>query len=186
MNVYDFDKTVYDGDSTLDFYFFCIKKRPVVLKAVFKQFNGFLLFLLKKRNKTQFKESFFSFLSYINNIDDILNLFWEEKQSKIKNFYIKQKKEDDVIISASPYFLLKPICKKLNINNLIASNVDKQTGEYKGKNCKGEEKVIRFYDKFKNNEIEEFYSDSLSDTPMMKISKRAFLVKGDNIIKWKK
>ena len=26
MNVYDFDKTIYNGDSTLDFYFFCLKK----------------------------------------------------------------------------------------------------------------------------------------------------------------
>lgn len=23
MNVYDFDKTIYQGDSTLDFYFLC-------------------------------------------------------------------------------------------------------------------------------------------------------------------
>ena len=26
MNVYDFDKTIYDGDSTLDFYIFSVKK----------------------------------------------------------------------------------------------------------------------------------------------------------------
>ena len=37
------------------------------------------------------------------------------------------KKDDDVIISASPEFLLKPICKKINIKYLIASNVDKNS-----------------------------------------------------------
>lgn len=26
MNVYDFDGTVYAGDSTVDFYFFCLRK----------------------------------------------------------------------------------------------------------------------------------------------------------------
>lgn len=26
MNVYDFDKTIYDGDSTIDFYLYCVKK----------------------------------------------------------------------------------------------------------------------------------------------------------------
>lgn len=26
MNVYDFDKTIYDGDSTIDFYFLLFKK----------------------------------------------------------------------------------------------------------------------------------------------------------------
>lgn len=26
VNVYDFDGTIYDGDSTIDFYKFCLKK----------------------------------------------------------------------------------------------------------------------------------------------------------------
>ena len=26
MNVYDFDRTIYDGDSTIDFYLYSIKK----------------------------------------------------------------------------------------------------------------------------------------------------------------
>ena len=32
MNVYDFDKTIYKGDSTLDFYFFCLRKKPIIIK----------------------------------------------------------------------------------------------------------------------------------------------------------
>ena len=31
MNVYDFDGTIYDGDSTLDFWYFCLKKHPQIL-----------------------------------------------------------------------------------------------------------------------------------------------------------
>lgn len=31
MNVYDFDKTIYDGDSTLDFYFFHLRKVQCLL-----------------------------------------------------------------------------------------------------------------------------------------------------------
>ena len=31
MNVYDFDKTIYDGDSTIDFYFYCLKKHPKII-----------------------------------------------------------------------------------------------------------------------------------------------------------
>ena len=27
INVYDFDKTIYNGDSTIDFYLFCLKKK---------------------------------------------------------------------------------------------------------------------------------------------------------------
>ena len=25
-NIYDFDKTIYDGDSTVDFFLFCLKR----------------------------------------------------------------------------------------------------------------------------------------------------------------
>ena len=28
MNVYDFDNTIYDGESVIDFYFFSLKKHP--------------------------------------------------------------------------------------------------------------------------------------------------------------
>lgn len=27
FNVYDFDHTIYDGDCTVDFYLFCMKKK---------------------------------------------------------------------------------------------------------------------------------------------------------------
>lgn len=32
MNVYDFDKTIYAGDSTIDFYLFCLKRQPAILQ----------------------------------------------------------------------------------------------------------------------------------------------------------
>ena len=37
---------------------------------------------------------------------------------------------------------------------------------------------------FPNGEIEKFYSDSYSDSPLAEISKEAFLVKGDELKKW--
>ena len=66
----------------------------------------------------------------------------------------------------------------------MASPVDPKTGKYLGENCHGEEKVRRFYAAFPNARPEEFYSDSLSDTPMADISERAFLVKKTTIIPW--
>ena len=30
MNVYDFDKTIYYGDSTADFYLFCLKRHKKI------------------------------------------------------------------------------------------------------------------------------------------------------------
>lgn len=61
MNVYDFDKTIYEGDSTIDFYLFCLKKYPQILKYLPKQILGMLKYKIKSINKTQFKEDFFLF-----------------------------------------------------------------------------------------------------------------------------
>ena len=47
-------------------------------------------------------------------------------------WYMKQQKEDDIIISASPDFLLRPICKRLGIHSLNASNVNIYTGKIEG------------------------------------------------------
>ena len=97
---------------------------------------------------------------------------------------MEQKKTDDVIISASPEFLLSPVCKKLGLKYLIASRVDKNTGKYNGINCHGKEKVRRFYEEFGETDVEEFYSDSYSDTPMAEIANKAFMVKKDEITPW--
>ena len=186
MNVYDFDKTIYNGDSTLDFYFYCLKKQPKILKVLPIQFYAAFCYKFKKCTKTEFKEKFYCFLPLLKNIDNLLTNFWNDNFFKIKPFYLQQKKFDDIIISASPTFLLSPICEKLEIKHLIASKVDKFSGKYTGLNCYGEEKVKRFKEQFLINEIDNFYSDSLSDTPIANYAKHAFLVSNNSIIDWKK
>lgn len=186
MNVYDFDKTIYDGDSTVDFYCYCLKKHFNIIKFVPIQLKGIILYKLKIISKTEMKEYFYSFFKEIKNIDKDLEEFWNIKKVKIKKWYLNQQKEDDVIISASPYFLLLPICKILEIHSLIASNVNKETGKYNGLNCRGQEKVKRFYEEYENGKIQKFYSDSYSDAPLAEIAEEAFLVKKNEIKKWTK
>ena len=58
MNCYDFDKTIYNGDSTKDFYLFCLKRHKGIIKTfpgLIKAFTKF--YVLKKGNKTDFKET---------------------------------------------------------------------------------------------------------------------------------
>ena len=184
MNAYDFDKTIYDGDSTADFYIFCLKKHKNIILLAPSLLCAFLRFyVFKKGTKTEFKEKMYRFLTKCNAEKDVTE-FWDKNCDKIKDFYIKQKKSDDVIISASPEFLLAPICRNLGIKHLIASKVDSKSGKYSGVNCHGREKVRRFYEELKDGEIDEFYSDSLSDTPMAEISKKAFLVNRNKITEW--
>lgn len=184
INVYDFDKTIYDGDSTLDFYFYCVKEDISLVRFLPTQIMGFILYKLNLKNKEYFKEKFFSFLNGIKNIDEYILGFWGKNENKIKMWLINNK-DNIVIISASPEFLLKSICNKMGVKKLIASKVDKKSGKFFSKNCYGLEKLNRLKIEFTSFEIDEFYSDSISDKYLADISKNSYLIKGDLISKWK-
>jgi len=181
MNVYDFDKTIYDGDSTVDFYRFCVKRNPYLLRYVFRQGAGFLLYLLGIYDKTKFKECFYSFLLGVDEPEKVLKKFWDVHISRIKPWYTGQMRADDIIISASPEFLIREAMQRLGNATVIASIVDINTGSYTGANCYGQEKVRRFLENYPNAVIDSFYSDSDSDAPLGKIARKSFLVKGDKL-----
>lgn len=184
MNVYDFDKTIYSGDSSLDFYCFCIQKKIWILCMLPIQVLYFVLYRFGIISKMLFKEKFFSFLSLLTGIDSLVDEFWGHNKFKIKPWYIMQKKDDDVVISASPRFLLAPICRYLGIKHLIASEVDSNTGKFFSANCYGAEKVSRFFQCFPDGRVDEFYSDSKSDLPMAKYAEKSFLVDGEHVYLW--
>ena len=184
MNVYDFDHTIYNGDSTIDFYKYILKRNPRIIMCFPFQFWSLIKYFTNTISTTKLKEGFYVFLKYSNVTDETLADFWGKARHKINPFFAKKIKNEDLIISASPEFLLSPICNILNVQ-LIASNVDKNTGKYRGINCRGNEKVRRFMEKFKNNAVDEFYSDSISDYPMAQISKNPFLVKRNRISPWR-
>lgn len=183
-NVYDFDKTIYNSDSTLDFYKHCIKRYPGTLLALPRAIIGVGLYILRLISKTRFKEIFFGYLKYIPDLDKTVSAFWKDNSNKVFTWYTENREENDIIISASPEFLLQPICIQLGIKYLIATKVDVQSGKFDGENCFGEEKVRRFREKFQDSNINEFYSDSLSDLPLARLAKKSYLVEGDKIKEW--
>lgn len=183
INVYDFDKTIYDGDSTIDFYFFCLKRNKSIILLLPIQIFAMILYLLKIKEKEYFKEKFFLFVKRVPNVDLYVKEFWKEKEKNIKLWYLEKKQSSDLIVSASPEFLLKPLQKRLNISKVIATKVDKKTGKFISKNCYGNEKVVRFLKEIKNKKIANFYSDSLSDKPMMKLALESYLVEKNNVKK---
>ena len=183
MNIYDFDKTIYDGDSSIDFFKYSILKNKKNLFLVPSIGITYILYLLKLKDKATLKSKFFSVVKNIENIDEVIEEFWEKHSKKIKKFYIDNHQSEDIIISASPEFLLKGICDKLDVN-LIASNFDKKTGALIGNNCYGDEKVRRLKE-IGIERCDKFYSDSKSDTPLKLIAKEAFLVHKETIKEWK-
>ena len=184
MNVYDFDNTIYRGDSTVDFVLYCYVRKPKSLLNVPRTVLYGVRYLLNSSSKQEFKENLYQMFKYIDNIEELVEKFTWSNLIRIKGWYLQQQKEDDVVISASPEFLIKSFCDKLNIHSVMASKVDPHTGKHDGINCHGEEKVRRFYEVYSDGVIDEFYSDSRSDTPLAKISKQAYLVRGDEREPW--
>ncbi|MGN1115346.1 MAG: haloacid dehalogenase-like hydrolase, partial [Candidatus Ornithomonoglobus sp.] len=93
MNIYDFDKTIYDGDSTVDFIKYCAKRYKKAYITIIPTLWAFLLYMLGIYTKTQFKERMYRFLRYIDNIDDALEDFWDGHEKNILDYYKKQQQE---------------------------------------------------------------------------------------------
>ncbi len=181
MNVYDFDGTIYDGDSTVDFWLYCSRKKPsVFLRCLPGLAKNATLYGFGRITKTKWKERFFTFLKYMPADEKLVSRFWEGHRKNIKQWYLNQKAESDVVISASPVFLLRPVCREMGIS-LIASEVDPATGKFSGQNCSGEEKVRRFRQVYPDATVEAFYTDSKKDLPMAGLAERAYFVHGNTI-----
>ena len=183
MNVYDFDKTIYYSDSTKDFILWCFRHRPkTLLYLPMIGYAAVRYYAFHVGTKTQFKEKIYRFLKATKGEEDV-SRFWSEKLGGIKPFYLAQHRDDDLIISASPEFLLKPLEDRLHFR-VIASRVDIRTGKYTGLNCYHAEKVNRFRESFPDGRIDTFYSDSYSDEPLALLADRAYIVDGDTLIDW--
>ena len=186
MNVYDFDKTIFYPDSSVTFVRWEARRHPLYLLVCLPAmlFYG-ILFKLRFIPKKHFKESLFRIIRAVPDLDADVKQFWDEHEGQICPWYLRQKCPDDLIISASPEFLVREMTDRLGIS-LLGTPMDKHTAKILGENCFGAEKVRRFYESYPDGRIEEFYSDSLSDAPLADISEKAFLIvdKGQTPVPW--
>ena len=184
MNTYDFDKTIFYPDSSYCFYLYCLRHYPgAMVKTLPRSVVSGLRYAAGKGNAKALKEQLFSFLPNLPDVDGAVKDFWDENRQRLAKWYLRQKRSDDVIISASPEFLLRPICDELGVR-LIGTRMDKHSGKISGENCHDKEKVRRFYAEFPGACTEEFYSDSLSDTPMAEIAQKAYIVRKEKLSPW--
>ena len=69
IDVYDFDGTIYDGDSTVDFFFFTLFRNPRIIVKLPVIFWYACLYLLHIVSLQTFKSHFFSFVTEVKDID---------------------------------------------------------------------------------------------------------------------
>jgi len=184
-NVYDFDQTVVYPDSGFTFFFFCLRRHFFkMLPALPKQVVELLRFAAGSKRGRPVKGEFYRFVLRLPDWEEEVRLFWEAKAEKmLKPWYLQQLRPDDIIISCTAEFLLRPICAQLGVR-LIATRVNTNTGRLEGYSCYGEEKVRRLREAYGAVQIDEFYSDSFADEPLAKLARRAYMVKGDKRMPW--
>lgn len=180
--LYDFDGTIYDGDSGIDFSLFAIKKYPKIIRRLPGMFIKILAYIFKLCSKEEMKTKLFSYFQDIDDMDSFVKEFWEKHECKLKEFWTSKKShKNDIIISASCAFWLKPIADKYKVCDLFGTDIDIKTGKIKGNNCHGKNKVAMFYKKYPKAIIQSMYTDSVNDLPLIEEAKEGYLVKKNKI-----
>jgi len=181
MNVYDFDGTILTGDTEVYFRRFIFKNYKISLKSKIEVLFYSTLYSFKLINVETFRNHFYVYLNELKSLDDTLKAFWLEHKKYIKDYYIKNHKEDDLIVSATPRFLFKYILDEIKVKNLIATEFDTTKCKVIGLVCKGEQKVNRYNEIYKGREFNEYYFDSDSDLPLMKYAINGFRVSEEGL-----
>lgn len=185
MNAYDFDKTIVPFDSTARFARWCIGRYRRTWLRLLRLIAPGLGLLAGKTSKERFKEALFqAVFSVPGDLEAEVQAFWDANIGKTHRWYLERRRADDVVISASPEFIVRPALDRLGVRALLASPLDPATGRFTGPNCHGAEKTVRFHQAFGEAAIQAFYSDSLSDTPMARLAAQAFLVQGETLLPW--
>lgn len=178
INVYDFDGTLYIGDSSIDFFCYMFLRKVFIIFLIPKILFIGLLYLLRLVKLETFKSTFYSFLKKVDNPKKDIENFWIKYERKL-NRELKEiiiNDENAVIVSAAPSFLIEPIALKLGVKNIICSNVNINDGKWLDSNCSCKNKIYFLNKKFKKYSIEKSYSNSYSDRFVAQQSKKAYLI----------
>jgi len=185
MNVYDFDGTIFPKDCAIDFCFWCMRRHPKLWVSFFPKAVKNLI-LRKKRKMPEYlmQRKFFGYLTMINDFDEQIERYWDKNENMIAPWYLAQKRPDDLIISASPKCIIEPIAKRLGVN-YAATDFDREYGVFLDNMMYAREKARYIFD-HGFPLIENFYSDSLADTPLALCAEKAYLVsnKASTLADW--
>ena len=186
MKVFDFDNTIYRGESSIDFSFYMIRhNRQILLYVPMIMFSlvKYKMCLMKKEELEAVIDTFFEgVLKGTEDVPDLVRRFWERHADKLNKKILRMISPEDVIISASPCILLDGIREKLGTENIIGTEVDLAKKRITWLNF-GDNKVKRYRDLFGDRTIEAFYTDSYNDKELMEISQEVYIVKKGKIHK---
>lgn len=237
MRVFDFDGTIYDGESLFDLYLFSARYDPIVFRHLAPVLRYAIKYKLGRATLEQMERGvgdiarkYLHDLTHSrrvnalcerdntneaddrgdldvildgvardvetgrivapqteratsNGIEALVSRFWDRNMRRIKPWYHPQ--PDDVILTASFDVTVGEACRRLGLHNLVASTIDPETLQVTYLNF-NTNKPKRFRELFGDDVIvDEFYTDSRFDQPMIDLARSAYMVKGDRITRIK-
>ena len=180
MKVFDFDNTLYRGESSLDFSLFMIRANKRILLYLPVIASNTIRYKLCLVDRQELGDSINKYMKIIvrskQEMLDLVEAFWATHSSNLDRNMIARIRPEDIIITAGPDFLLDGIKDKLHTENIISSVVDLDRREILHFNFK-DNKVLRFRELYGDRKIDAFYTDSYNDKAMMDISEKVYLIK---------
>lgn len=188
MNVFDFDNTIYDGESFVDLFIMVLGKDPTLLRYVPTMVSGVVQYktgtLRLETALERYSKPFEDYIATFSDLDALVDEFWDKHMHKIKPFYEDVRSDDDLVLSASPQIVIDEVCRRLDIKRCIGTQINRETGKL-GRVCFRENKIAAFREAYPDARIDTLYTDSMHDKPLMDISDSVYFVKGNKINKLK-
>ena len=227
VRVFDFDGTIYGGESLFDLYLFSARYDPKVFRFLAPVLRYAVKYKLGKATLEEMEHGVGAVTAKyldalassrtiqtmrthtlqqasqsgleqdvlaseaseqmvrcrINALHALVNAFWDRNMRRIKPWY--DPKPDDVVINASFDLTVGEACRRLGVTNLISSTIDPVTMSVTYLNF-NTNKPKRFREVYGDAAvIDEFYTDSAFDQPMIDMARKAFMVKGNVITRVK-
>ena len=186
MKVFDFDNTIYRGESSIDLAVYMIrnnKKIVLYLPMIFTNLVKYKLCMVGRKEMEIILNDFCqAVMGDKDEVPEIIDRFWQIHAHKLSRKILKRIGPEDIIITAGPDILINGIRDRLHTDHIICSEVDLDGRRFAYLNFK-ENKLKRYRELYGDQPIDAFYTDSYNDRALMEISNRVFLVKKGVTIK---
>ena len=179
MNGYDFDNTIMRGNSTRRFSLYCTVRFPYLIFFTPVILLASILRALHIISKNKYLHMLELFVALVPNVEKHVVKFWDRNMKRIQPWYLEKRRDDDIIISASPFFIVVEACRRLGVA-CIATNLDTHARLH-GKHAYGQEKVSMYKNVYGDTPLASYYSDSMTDIPMFKFAGKGYYVKNNQI-----
>ncbi len=186
MKVFDFDNTIYRGESSIDLAVYMIRNNKKIILYLPMIFSNLLKYKLCMIGREEMEIILNDFCQAVmgnkDEVPEIIGRFWQTHSHKLNGRILKLISSEDIIITAGPDVLINGIRGRLRTDHIISSEVDLNSGRFTYLNFK-DNKVKRYRELYGDRPIDAFYTDSFNDRALMDISDRVFLVKKGHTVK---